>query len=80
MEEVIIRVERNTLGEAKPEVLARVKMMDYHHDTDKFNVDCQAVIEALRTAVRCAECLNYCLAIYVKLVCVMVVVHHLDSR
>ena len=50
MEEVIIRVERNTLGEAKPEVLARVKMMDYHHDTDKFNADCQAVIEALRTA------------------------------
>ena len=50
MEEVIIRVERNTLGEAKPEVLARVKMMDYHHDTDKFNADCHAVIEALRTA------------------------------
>jgi hypothetical protein len=50
MEEVIIRVERNTIGEAKPEVLARVKMMDYHHNTDKFNTDCQAVIESLRTA------------------------------
>ena len=50
MEEVIIRVERNTLGEAKSEVLARVKMMDYHHDTDRFNADCQAVIDALRTA------------------------------
>ena len=50
MEEVIIRVERNTTGEAKPEVLARVKMMDYHHNTDKFNTDCRAVVEALRTA------------------------------
>ena len=50
MDEVIIRVERNTVNEPKPEVLARVKMMDYHHDTDKFNADCQAVIEALRTA------------------------------
>jgi hypothetical protein len=50
MEEVTIRVEHNTLGEAKPEVLARVKMRDYHHDTNKFNADYQAVIEALRTA------------------------------
>jgi len=51
MEQVTIRATRDAIGEPKREILATVKLTNYHNgDTQQFNKECNIVIAALQTA------------------------------
>ena len=52
MEQVTIRVTRDAIGESKREVLATVRLTNYHsgEDVTPFNRECSAVMNALQTA------------------------------
>jgi len=50
MEQVTIRVSRDAIGEPKREILATVRLTNYHAEDSAFSKECNAVLAALKLA------------------------------